>query len=206
MNGTTLPEEVVLHALDWLEECRSAGAGQKHLLRYCEVIADVIEDRARAALGAEGIQPLPDLAGTDRETIRLAWLNEAVQRQDCFPLLSTEHLAFTAILCGGDLREAIDRGDAEMAALSMMGLIAAAIAGGYQMKLDLIEPFQRPRLAKLGALRLALDELVKVHGSEITAEHARRVLKNTRPSVVANIQPASFASALSRAKTRLAKK
>ena len=205
MSSTTAPEEILFHAEQWLDEYRAAPPSGRHLLGYCENAALVIEIRAYEALIAQGIRPMDDSTGADPDATRLAWLNEAMHSRDFCPLGSPEYLAFTVLLRGADLRDAVDRGDAKMAALSMMGVIAAAIAGGYQLQLDLIEPFQRPRLGKPGALRLALDELLKIHGPEITAEHARRVLKNTCPSVVANIQRASLASALSRAKTRFAK-
>ena len=212
MSDPTVPEEILFHALQWVDEYRAAKPSQRHLLGYCENAALVIESRAYKALTAEGIRPMDDITGADPDAIRSAWVNEAMHSCDFYPLYSPEHLAFTCVLFAADLREAIEDKDAEMAALSMMGLISTAIQGGYQLQLDLVEnlkgkvkPFQQPRQGKPAARSLALDELVKVHGPEITAEDARRILRRENPSVLANIKAENFASALSRAKTRFAK-
>lgn len=205
MSDPTVPEEILFHALQWVDEYRAAKPSQRHLLGYCENAALVIESRAYKSLTAQGIRPMHDITGADPEAIRSAWVNEAMHLRDFYPLYSPEHLAFTCVLFAADLREAIEDQDSELAALSMMGLTAAAINGGYQLQMDRIEPFQRPRLGKPGALRLALDDLLKIHGPEITAAAARRILKDKDPLAVANIKADSFASALSRAKTRFAK-
>lgn len=208
-----MPEEILSHALQWVDAYRAAKPSKRHLLGYWENAALVIESRAHKALTAQGIQPLDDIIDADPEVIRSVWVNEAMHSRDFYPLYSPEHLAFTCVLFAADLREAMDSGDAELGALAMMGLTAAAIQGGYQLQLDRgeklegkVKPFQRPRLGKPAARSLALDKLVKVHGPEITAEDARRILKRETPSVLLNIKADSFESALSRAKTRLAKK
>lgn len=129
----TLPEEVLFHAGQWLEEYRSATSSQRHLLQYCQDAAAVIESRAYAALVEAGIRPIHVIAGADQETIRRNWLTEAVHQQNCFPMFSPRHLAFAAIIYASELRDALETPDAERAALAMMAMVAAALRAGFNL-------------------------------------------------------------------------
>ena len=138
----TLPGEVLYHAVRWLDDYHAARPSQRPLLGYCENAALVIESRAYEALTKQGRRLIVDMTGADPEAIRLAWVNEAMHSCDFCLLDSPEYLAFTAILCAADLRAAIENRDAEMAGLGMMGMVAAAIEGGYQLQLDRVEELE----------------------------------------------------------------